>query len=128
MGPDHSTIPGRNGPEESTTWTYHPMHTVYHVTSASGRDAVLGYAVSTQSKSTSVKTDISCADISLLPSSVGLARHMPQPDNQLRLGDYESAMGEMTSDLVSLTRAVEPDVEAVKKNLEAEAQVCGVNK
>ena len=38
--------------------------------------AVLGYAMSTQSRSTSVKTDISCADISSL-SSVGLAGDMP---------------------------------------------------
>ena len=35
--------------------------------------AVLGYAVLTRSRSTSVTTDISCPDISLLPSSVGSA-------------------------------------------------------
>ena len=28
MDPDHSPIPGRSGPEESTTWTYHPMHSL----------------------------------------------------------------------------------------------------
>ena len=44
--------------------------------------AVLGYAMLTQSRSTSVKTDISCADISSLPSSMGSAGDMPQPDNQ----------------------------------------------
>ena len=43
--------------------------------------AVLGYAVSTLSRSTSVKTDISCTNIFLQLSSVGLAADMPQPDN-----------------------------------------------
>ena len=52
MVPDHSPISGRNGPEESITWTYYPMCTVYHAASAAGRDlfkphAVLGYAMST---------------------------------------------------------------------------------
>ena len=28
MGPDHSPIPGRSGPKESTTWTYYPMHSL----------------------------------------------------------------------------------------------------
>ena len=37
-------------------------------------------------------------------------------------------MGEMTLDSASLTRVVEPDIEAVKKNPEAEAQEDGVNK
>ena len=53
---------------------------------------------------------------------MGLAGDMPQPDNRLLLGDYESAMGEMTLDLVSSTGAVEPNIEAVKNNLENEAQ------
>ena len=35
--------------------------------------AVLGYSTSIQSRRTSVKMDILCADISLLPSSVGSA-------------------------------------------------------
>ena len=39
--------------------------------------AVLGYVTSIRSRSTSVKTDVSCADISSLPSSVGYARDMP---------------------------------------------------
>ena len=39
--------------------------------------AVLGYAMLTQSRSTSVVTDISCADISSLPSIVGSAGDMP---------------------------------------------------
>ena len=43
--------------------------------------AVLGYAVLTQSRHTSVETDISCADISSLSSSVGLAGDMPRPGN-----------------------------------------------
>ena len=87
MGPDHSPISGRSGPEESPTWTNCPMHTVYHAAPAAGRDlliphAVLGYAMSTGSRSTSVKSDKSCTDISLLPSSVGLAGDMPQSDNR----------------------------------------------
>ena len=90
--------------------------------------AVLGYATLTRSRSTSVETDVSCTDISSLLSSVGSAGDMPQPDNQLQLGDYESATREMTLDSASLTRAVEPDVKAVEKNLEAEAQEDGVNK
>ena len=38
---------------------------------------VLEYATSIRLRSTSVETDISCADISLLPSSVGSAGDMP---------------------------------------------------
>ena len=90
--------------------------------------AVLGYATSTQSRSTSVKTDIACADISSLPSSIGSAGDMPQPNNQLQFGNYESAMGEMTLDSVSSTGAVEPDIETMEKNPEAEAQEDGVDK
>ena len=90
--------------------------------------AILGHAMSTRLRSTSVETDISCTDISLLPSSVGLAGDMPQPDNRLRFGDYKSAMGEMTLDSVSLTEAVEPNIKTMEKNLEAEAQEDGVDK
>ena len=39
--------------------------------------AVLGYAVLTRLRGTSVETDVSFADISSLPSSVGLAGDMP---------------------------------------------------
>ena len=39
--------------------------------------AVLGYAVSTQSRGTSVETNISCTDIPSLPLSVGWAGDMP---------------------------------------------------
>ena len=53
---------------------------------------------------------------------MGSAGHMPQPDNQPQLGDYKSAMGEMTLDSASLTGAVEPDIKTVKNNLETEAQ------
>ena len=90
--------------------------------------AVLGYAMSIWSRSTSVKTDISCTNISLLPCSVGLAGDMLQPYNQLWLGDYESAMGEMTLDSASSTRAVELDLETMEKNSEADAQEDGVDK
>ena len=69
--------------------------------------AVLGYAMLTQLRSTLIKTDISCTDIFLLPSSVGSAGDMPQPDNQLQLGYYQSAMGEMTLDLASSTVSVD---------------------
>ena len=72
--------------------------------------------------------DISCTNISSLLSSVGSVGDMPWPDNQLQLGDYELAMGEMTLDSASSTRAVEPDVEAVKKNPEAKVQEDRVNK
>ena len=60
---------------------------------------VVGYATSIRLRSTSVKMDISCADISLLLSSVGSAGDMPQLGT--RLGDYESAMGGLTLDSVS---------------------------
>ena len=42
--------------------------------------AVLGYGTSVQS-STSIETDVSCADISSLPLSVCSAGDMLQPDN-----------------------------------------------
>ena len=41
---------------------------------------VLGYATSIRLRSTSVEMDISCADISSLPSSVGSAGDMPRSD------------------------------------------------
>ena len=44
-------------------------------------DAVLGYAVSTQLRGTSVETDVSFADISSLPLSVGLAGDMHRPSD-----------------------------------------------
>ena len=62
--------------------------------------------------------DISCADISLLPSSVDSAGDMPRPDAQL--DDYELAMGGMTLDSVSLTRMGKPDVDEMEKNPEVE--------
>ena len=55
--------------------------------------AVLGYGTSVQS-STSIETDVSCADISSLPSSICSAGDMLQPDDQSK--DYRSAMGGMT--------------------------------
>ena len=88
--------------------------------------AVLGYATSIRSRSTSVEMDISCADISLLPSSVCSAWDMPQTDT--RLGDYESAMEGMTLDLVSLTRIGEQDPEEMEKNPEVETGEDGVDK
>ena len=74
-----------------------------------------------------METDVSFADISSLPSSVGLVGDMPQPDYQPKSGDYESAMGEMTLESASLTGVVEPDVEVVGHNPETEAQEDGVD-
>ena len=70
--------------------------------------------------------DISCADISSLPSSVGSAGDMPQPETQL--GDYKSAMGGMTLDSMSSTRAGEQDIEEMKKDPEVETEEDGVDK
>ena len=80
--------------------------------------AVLGYATLIRSRSTSVKTDLPCADISSLPSSVGSAGDMPRPDT--RLGNYESAMEGMTLDLASLTGIGEQDAKEMEKNPEVE--------
>ena len=44
---------------------------------------VLEYATSIRLRSTSVEMDISCADISSLPSSVGSAGDMPRTDTQI---------------------------------------------
>ena len=87
---------------------------------------VLGYATLIRLRSTSVKTDIPCADISSLPSSVGSAGDMPQPDAQL--GDYELAMGGMTLYSVCLTRTGEPDVKEMEKNPEVETRKDRVDK
>ena len=57
--------------------------------------------------------DISCADISSLPLSVGPAGDMPQPDSQPRLSDYESAMGGMT--LIRLRVQQEQESQMSKK-------------
>ena len=83
--------------------------------------AVLGYAALTRSRSTSVETDVSFTDISSLPLSVCLAGDMPQPDHQLKPGDYKSAIGEMTLESVSLTGTAELDV-----GVETEAEEDGV--
>ena len=87
---------------------------------------VLGYATSIRLRSTSVEMDISCADISSLPSSVGSAGDMPLPD--ARLGDYELAMGGMTLDLASSTRMGEPDIEEMERNQEVGTREDGVDK
>ena len=88
--------------------------------------AVLGYATLIRSRSTSVKTDISCADISLLPSSVGSAGDMPRPDAQL--GNYELAMEGMTLDSVSSTGTGEPVIKEMEKNPEVETGEDGVDR
>ena len=90
--------------------------------------AVLGYAVSTQLRGTSVETDVSFTDISSLPSSVISAGDMPRLGDRPKPGDYESAMGEMTLESASLTGAVELDIEVVGHNLETEAQEDGASK
>ena len=87
---------------------------------------VLGYATLIRSRSTSVKMDILCADISSLPSSVGTAGDMPQCETQP--GDYKSATEGMTLDSASLTRVGEQDVEEMKKNPDVETEEEGVDK
>ena len=89
---------------------------------------VLGYSTSIRLRSTSVETDISCTDISSLPSSVGSAGDMPPPDTRPRLGNYELAVGGMTLDSASLTQRGEPDVEEMGKNPEIETEGDGVDK
>ena len=79
--------------------------------------AVLGYSTSIQS-STSIETDVSCADVSWLPLSVCSAGDMPRPDDQPR--DYESTMGGMKLDSASSTGTGEQDIENMEKNLEVE--------
>ena len=87
--------------------------------------AVLGYSTSVSLR-TSIKTDVLCADVSLLPSNVCSAGDMPQPDDQPR--DYESAMGGMTLDSASSTETGEQDIEDMEKNLEVKTEEDGVNK
>ena len=100
MGTDYSSVPGQSGPQEPTLG--HVAHSVQILFTP---HAVLGYATSIRSRSTSIETDISHADISSLPSSVGSGGDMPRCETQF--GDYKSAMGGMTLDLVSSTRAGE---------------------
>ena len=70
--------------------------------------AVLGYSTSIQLRGTSVEIDMSCADISLLPLSVGSVGDMPRPDTQPR--NYRLAMVGMTLESVSSTGTGKPDV------------------
>ena len=62
-----------------------------------------------------METDVSLADISLLPSSVCSAGDMPRPDHLLKPEDYESAMGEMMLESASSTGAAEPDIKVETK-------------
>ena len=87
--------------------------------------AVLGYSTSIRS-STSIKTDVLCADVLSPHSSVCSARDMPQPDDRPR--DYESAMGGMTLDSASLTGTGEQDMKDMEKNPEVKTEEGGVNK
>ena len=87
--------------------------------------AVLGYITSIQS-STSIKIDVSCADVSSLPSSVCLAGDMPPPDDRPK--DYKSAMGGMTLDSASLTGTGEQDIKDMEKNPDVKTEEGGVNK
>ena len=87
--------------------------------------AVLGYSTSIQS-STSIKADVSCANISLLPLSVCLTGDMPQPDDQPRA--HESAMGGMTLDSASLTGTGEQDIKDTGKNPEVKTEEDRVDK
>ena len=87
--------------------------------------AVLGYGTSVRS-STSMETDVLCADISLLASSLCSAGDMPQPDDQPK--DYESAMGGMNLDLASLTGTGEQDIKDMEKNPDVKTEGDRVDK
>ena len=65
-----------------------------------------------------METDVSLADISSLPLSVYFAGDMLQPDHQLKLGDYKSAIGEMMLESVNSTGAPEPDIKVETEALE----------
>ena len=83
--------------------------------------AVLGYGTSVR-LSISVKTDVSCVDISLLPLSVCSAWDLPQPK------DYESTMEGMTLDPASLTEKEEQNVKGMEKNPDVETEGGRVHK
>ena len=88
--------------------------------------AVLGYATSIRSRSASVKMVFSCVNISSLPSSIGSAGDMPQPDTQL--DNYKPAMERMTLDSASLTRIREQDIKEMEKNPEVDTREDRVDK
>ena len=126
VGLDNTPVLGRGGTKGSTSWTYCScvqsiMRPLQQAEISFMPHVILGYAPSTHSRSTLVKTDISCADISSLPSSVCSAGDMPQLDNQLWLSAYKSALKEMTLDSMSSTGVVKPNVKMVQKNPEREA-------
>ena len=110
---------GLDGPKEPTSWTHSTQGAVHHEAPQTDISfmphAVLRYSTSVQ-LSTSIKTDVSCANISSLPLRVCSAGDIPQPDDQPR--DYESAMGGMTLDSASLTGTGKQDIEDMEKNLE----------
>ena len=87
--------------------------------------AVWGYGTLVQ-LSTSIKTDVSCVDISSLPSSVCSAGDMPQPDDRSK--EYESAMGGMTLDSASSTGTEEQDIKDIEKNPDIKAEEGGADK
>ena len=70
------------------------------------------YCTSTQSD-VSIKTDMSCANISLLPSSVCSVGDMLRPEDQSK--DYESVMGRMTLDSASSMGTEDMEKEPVVK-------------
>ena len=86
--------------------------------------AVLGYSTSVRS-STSIETDVLCANVSLLPSSICSAGDMSRPDDRPR--DYKSAMGGMTLDSASSTGTGEQDIKDMEKNPEVKTED-GTNK
>ena len=82
MGTDYSPVPGRSGPQEPTSG--HVAHSMQSIMQPLQQAEIsfmphtaLGYATLIRLRSTSVEADMSCADISLLPSSVGSAGDMP---------------------------------------------------
>ena len=86
---------------------------------------VLGYGTSVQS-STSIETDVSCADISSLPSSVCSVGDMPRPDDRLK--DYESAMGGITLDSASSTGTEERGIEDMEREPDVKEEQCGMDR
>ena len=87
--------------------------------------AVLEYGTSVQSD-TSIKTDVSYADISLLPSSVCSAGDMLRSDDQSK--DYKSAIGGMTLNSASLTGMEERRIEDMEREPDIEEEQGGVDK
>ena len=129
MSLNNAPVFGQDGPKEPTSLTHSTQCAVDHDAPQTEISfmphAVLGYSTSVRS-STSIETDVSCADVSSLPSSICSAGDMPQPDDWPK--DYESAMGGMTLDSASLTGTGEQDIKDIEKNPDVETEEDRVHK